>query len=243
MNIYYVNILSAICCLVVGYFFGAIPNGVIIGKIFFHKDPRDFGSGNSGGTNSGRVLGKKIGAVVILLDMLKAVIPMISAWAIFTFTSLHEYYIFGQWDLSSLYYWLAGLSALIGHCWPVYIKFKGGKAVACFMGLAVFTSWFFLLVCVFYIVTLKAKKMVSLASIIGGLFQVIAAWAVYLVGQFTSFNIQNLTWTFALGANGISIGLWYAIAMTIGYLIIIIRHHSNITRIKEGNENKVTWIK
>jgi len=243
MNIYYVNILSAICCLVGGYFFGAIPNGVLIGKIFFHKDPRDFGSGNSGGTNSGRVLGKRIGFLVIVLDMLKAVIPVIGAWAVMTFTPLHDCYVFGTWDLSSLYYWLAGLAAVIGHCWPVYIKFKGGKAVACFMGLAVFTSWFFLLVCAVYIGTLKAKKMVSLASIVGGLFQVIAAWSVYLVGQLTDFDIHNFMWTFALGNQAVSCGLWYAIVMTISYGIIVIRHRSNIERIKEGNENRITWLK
>ena len=70
MHIYVVNILAPIVCFIVGYFFGAIPNGVLIGKIFFHKDPRNYGSGNSGGTNTGRVFGKKVGFICIALDMM-----------------------------------------------------------------------------------------------------------------------------------------------------------------------------
>jgi glycerol-3-phosphate acyltransferase PlsY len=243
MHIYVVNILAPIVCFIVGYFFGAIPNGVLIGKIFFHKDPRNYGSGNSGGTNTGRVFGKKVGFICIALDMIKAVIPVYAAWAILTFTPLHESLVFGNWDLTPLSYWLAGLGAAIGHCWPIYIHFKGGKAVACFMGLAVLTSWLGFLVGGFYLLTLKMKKMVSLASIIGGFFQVLAAWTIYFVNLGTGFNIGFFMYTLALGPQSMVWGLWYAIVMTIIYVILVIRHHANIKRIEEGKESKITWMK
>jgi glycerol-3-phosphate acyltransferase PlsY len=243
MDIYVVNIVTAFACFIVGYFFGAIPNGVIIGKVFFHKDPRDYGSGNSGGTNTGRVFGKRIGFLCIALDMLKAVIPVYAAWAILTFTSLHGYY--NQWgqDLTPLYYWLAGLGAAIGHCWPVYVHFKGGKAVACFMGLCTLTSWLGFLFGFFYLGTLAMKKMVSLASIIGGFFQVVLAWTLFLVNLGTGFDITFFMFTFALKGQSLTWGLWYAIVMTIIYVILVVRHHANIERIKEGKESKITWIK
>ena len=82
MDIILYNILAAILLIIIGYVFGSIPNGIWIGKIFFHKDPRDFGSGNSGGTNVGRVFGKKIGVLCIVLDCLKIIAPFIVAWAI-----------------------------------------------------------------------------------------------------------------------------------------------------------------
>ena len=66
------NIAVAVVCFLFGYLLGGIPNGVVIGKVFFHKDPRDYGSHNSGGTNSGRVFGKWIGILVIGLDMIWA---------------------------------------------------------------------------------------------------------------------------------------------------------------------------
>ena len=70
--------------LIVGYLFGSIPCGVIVSKIFFHYDIRDFGSHNSGGTNAGRVMGKKFGLLVIFLDMLKLFIPYFTVWLLFT---------------------------------------------------------------------------------------------------------------------------------------------------------------
>ena len=96
MNINIVNIVTALAAALLGYFVGAIPTGIIIGKVFFHKDIREYGSGNSGGTNAGRVLGKKIGLLVIILDMLKSVLVVYVVWAITTFAGLKEYYLFAD---------------------------------------------------------------------------------------------------------------------------------------------------
>ena len=91
MNIYFVNILLGIGSIVLGYLFGSIPNGVIIGRLFFHKDPRDYGSHNSGGTNVGRVLSKRAGVATIILDMLKIILPIYVTWAVLLKTPLFDY--------------------------------------------------------------------------------------------------------------------------------------------------------
>ena len=85
MDIILYNIIAAICCLFLGYIFGSIPTSIVIGKVFFHQDPRDYGSKNAGGTNSGRLWGKKVGFIVIVLDMIKTIAPIWICWAILTF--------------------------------------------------------------------------------------------------------------------------------------------------------------
>jgi glycerol-3-phosphate acyltransferase PlsY len=248
MNIYLVNILTFVVAILFGYLLGAIPFGIVIGKVFFHKDIRDYGSGNSGGTNAGRVLGKKIGLLVIILDMLKTVAAIMVVWAVLTFTSLHSYYEFAEnplifQDLKPLYYWAAGLFAAIGHCWPVYIKFKGGKAAACLMGMTTMVSWGGFIAGLFYLVALKLKKMVSLSSILSGLAQTLFAWIMFALVIGLNLNPSFFAWTFGLGSQGIAISFWYAICVTIVSVLLVARHHANIARMKEGKESKITWMK
>ena len=134
MDIILYNIIVGFVALILGYFFGSIPTGIIIGKVFFHRDPRLEGSKNSGGTNVGRLFGKKIGLLCIILDMIKTVIPLIIVWSIIKFSSLNQALIdnfgSGLWNNGVLYVYLAPLGAMIGHCYPVFAKFNGGKAVA-----------------------------------------------------------------------------------------------------------------
>ncbi len=248
MDINIVNILTALGAVLLGYFVGGIPTGIIIGKVFFHKDIRQFGSGNSGGTNAGRVLGKKVGLIVIILDMLKSIGVGYIVWAIVTFTPLREAYLFPDavklfQDLRPLYYWLAVIFSGIGHCYSIYLKFSGGKAAATFMGMSTLSSWLGFACGFFYLITLKFKKMVSFSALVGGLPQVLAAWIVFIIQMATDFQISFFSWTFALGENALIWGLWYAIAITIMYVLMAVRHRSNIERIKAGTERKVTWIK
>src|SRR5574344_3062888 len=84
------NIAIGLVCFLFGYFLGGIANGVVIGKVFFHKDPRDYGSHNSGGTNSGRVFGNWLGILVIALDMMKCMIVFWSVWAVMPFSGIRE---------------------------------------------------------------------------------------------------------------------------------------------------------
>ena len=248
MNINIVNIVTALAAALLGYFVGAIPTGIIIGKVFFHKDIREYGSGNSGGTNAGRVLGKKIGLLVIILDMLKSVLVVYVVWAVTTFAGLKEYYLFADapkifQDLRPLYYWMALLFSAIGHCYSIYLKFSGGKAASAFMAMSTMTSWLGFAVGFFYLTTLKFRKMVSYAALIGGLPEVLAAWIIFIVQMTTGFQISFFSYTFFLGEDAVIWGLWYAISITVVYLLMAFRHKSNIQRIKEGTERKITWMK
>ena len=100
--------------LAIAYLLGAIPTGLIVGKLLFNKDIRKFGSGNLGATNTFRVLGKNAGIFVTIFDVAKGVLPAI-------FPIIFDLDIHGIWF---------GLTAIIGHVYPIYLKFRGGKAVA-----------------------------------------------------------------------------------------------------------------
>jgi len=244
MNQSLANCLTALIVAVVSYLIGSISHGLLIGKVFFHKDIRDYGSHNLGGTNAGRVLGKPIGILVILLDMLKTLACVYATWAIVTYSPLKHFYLFPDapelfQDLRPLYYWMAALCAGLGHCFPFYLHFKGGKAVSSFMGTAACTNWLGFVVGISYFPILKFKKMVSLASLITGGLETIAAWIVFAVCAATHFPLYFFSWTFALKDNALVTGFWYAIAMSCLYAVLVIRHRSNMMRIKAGVENKI----
>ena len=138
--------------IIIGYLLGSIPSGVWIGKYFFNKDIRNYGSGNMGTTNTFRVLGKKAGITVLLLDMLKG-----------SLTALLPFF-FGV-HVNAL---LIGLSAILGHAFPIFAGFKGGKAVATSVGvLLVYNPLFFVIAWVFFLTTLYLTSMVSVASMVG----------------------------------------------------------------------------
>ena len=106
---------------IVAYLLGSIPSGLWVGQYFFKKDIRQYGSGNLGSTNAFRVLGKKAGSLVLFCDIFKGFLAMILALTIFK-----------QPDISPL--WIASF-AVIGHTFPIFASFKGGKAVATFAGM------------------------------------------------------------------------------------------------------------
>ena len=137
------NTLKIIAMCVIGYLLGSIPSGVWIGKLMYGKDVRDYGSGNMGTTNTFRVLGKKAGIIVLVMDMFKgtltALLPMM----------------FGM-HVNAL---LIGLSAIIGHVFPIFAGFKGGKAVATSVGvLLVYNPEFFLIAWVIFLITLYVSS-------------------------------------------------------------------------------------
>ncbi|MFV0479298.1 MAG: glycerol-3-phosphate 1-O-acyltransferase PlsY [Anaerorhabdus sp.] len=149
-------ILRGIIAVFGSYILGSIPWALVIGKVFYKTDVREHGSGNLGASNAGRTLGKKAGAIVTLLDALKAFIA-VALCAIW----------FPDWAI------VAGLACCFGHCFPIFANFKGGKAVASamgyFLGLGVFVTHQILItfvapVAVFFVV-LYLCKMVSLSSL------------------------------------------------------------------------------
>lgn len=193
----------------IAYLLGSIPFALVIGKIFYKIDIRKYGSGNLGGTNAGRVLGKKAGVAVMVCDILKVVLAVSIA---------------SHFENKDVCCCLAGLAAAIGHCYPVFAHFRGGKAVAAnlgyLIGIACFVygnHWVYLLGAVVFLTFLYFTKMVSLSSMI--------------------FSISGTICLFLTVTNKFPF-----IASLILTILIIYRHRSNIQRIISGTENKITWM-
>ena len=185
---------------IVAYLLGSIPSGLWIGQYFFKKDIRQYGSGNLGSTNAFRVLGKKAGSLVLFFDIFKGFLAMILALTIFK-----------QPDISPL--WIASF-AVIGHTFPIFASFKGGKAVATFAGMILAYQPLLLLYgLIVFLVLLAITRMVSLTAMV-----------TITLGVFLSLLFND--WTLTL----------FALAIDI---FIIYRHRSNIQRILNGTENKV----
>lgn len=202
-----VKIMFFVAC-VGGYLFGSLPWALIIGKVFYKKDIRNFGSGNLGGSNAGRVLGKKAGVSVTILDALKAFFVV---WFCQLFVP----------SAASV----AGLCCCLGHCFPIFARFKGGKAVATtygyLLGISVFaTNQFilmFLVPLLIFFLSLKLCKMVSLSSLIG----------ITSAALFTTIFQQN--WM-------ITSSVWILL------LFVAYRHKENFKRIQRHEEKKITWM-
>ena len=265
MNIFLINILTVIFCLVLGYFFGSIPTAVWVGKIFFHQDPRDYGSHNAGGTNAGRLWGKKVGFFIILFDMFKTVIPVYICWLLFTFIKFNFSGVAGVADGTralmpmalDLYtpaandyairwgvYWLAAVGVILGHCWPIFAGFKGGKGAACFMGTTVVSSWLLgFLPGFFYLGMLKWKKWVSFAAIMQAIFVSIICWVWVLLVMVGPLKDAGYWRVFPMYGPSLFPDWTYAAVITFLGGLTIIRHHANIGRILNGTERKITWMK
>ncbi|EHD5215918.1 glycerol-3-phosphate 1-O-acyltransferase PlsY [Staphylococcus pseudintermedius] len=186
---------------IVSYLVGSIPSGYLIGKIFFKKDIRKYGSGNMGATNSFRVLGKPAGFAVTFFDIFKGFIVVF-------LPVLFNVEIHGL---------LVGIFAILGHVYPIYLKFRGGKAVATSAGvmLAVNPILLLILAAIFFAI-LKLTKYVSLSSIIAAICCVIGSF-------FVSDYIMLIT-SFVVA------------------ILLIYRHMSNIKRIIKGTEPKIKWM-
>jgi len=201
--------MTTALALLLAYLLGSIPTGLIIGKTFFKTDIREHGSGNLGGTNTFRVLGKPAGLIVSLIDILKgtaAVLLILLPW--FSDTAIHPL--------------VLGAVAVIGHMYPVFAGFRGGKAVATSAGVLLGYNWmFFLILLVLFFVFLKLTKMVSLTSI---LLSVTA----FIMAVGSHFLIRP----------DIPLILLISVLM----LFIVYRHRANIGRIRQGTEPKISWI-
>lgn len=196
--------------LIIAYLLGSIPSGVWVGKLFFKKDIRQFGSGNTGTTNTFRVLGKKAGVAVLMMDILKGTL----ATCLPLIFSL---------DINPLVF---GVVAVLGHTFPIFANFKGGKAVATSAGmLLAYNPTFFVYSALIFIIMLYITSMVSLTSMISAvlitLSTVILPFAIPAI-------LPNFDWLLTT----------IAIALTI---FIFVRHKDNIKRIKDGTESRVSF--
>lgn len=147
--------------IILAYLLGSIPSGLWIGKLFYGKDIREFGSGNMGTTNTFRILGAKAGIVVLLMDMLKG--------SLATLLPL--------WLGASMHPLFAGVVAAVGHTLPLFASFRGGKAVATSAGIILaYNPLFFALAILCFLIYLYVSSMVSLASILACLSAVVISF-------------------------------------------------------------------
>ncbi|HHW9468737.1 TPA: glycerol-3-phosphate 1-O-acyltransferase PlsY [Staphylococcus aureus] len=202
--------MMIIVMLLLSYLIGAFPSGFVIGKLFFKKDIRQYGSGNTGATNSFRVLGRPAGFLVTFLDIFKGFITVFfPLWL-----PVHADGPISTFFTNGL---IVGLFAILGHVYPVYLKFQGGKAVATSAGVVLGVNPILLLIlAIIFFIVLKIFKYVSLASIVAAICCVIG-----------SLIIQDY------------------ILLVVSFLvsiILIIRHRSNIARIFRGEEPKIKWM-
>lgn len=200
--------MDILLLLLIAYMIGSLPSALWIGKLFYKTDIREHGSGNMGATNTFRVLGKKAGIFVTVFDILKGTAAvLVVSLPYFSDTSIHPL--------------LVGVVAVVGHMFPVFAHFKGGKAVATSAGVLLGYNWMiFVLVILTFLIALKITKMVSLTSII-----------VAIMG-----SVYGIIYYFITG------DIYLELVIFLMGSFIVFRHRANIARIKAGTEPKVTWL-
>lgn len=210
------HIFTIISLLILSYLLGAIPFGLLIGKIFLGVDIREHGSKNTGATNTVRVLGLKYGIFAFIFDMLKGAIIII----IVRLIGNPSLFLVGPYDLnfSSLY----GLAAVLGHVYPVYLKFKGGKAVATSCGMIfAIEPWVAIAIIIIFLIVFFSTRYVSVSSTVSA--GVILIY--FIIRVFFEHEFYNLPTRL----------MDLAVIIFLGILIFI-RHKTNYERLKKGTE-------
>ena len=198
-------LLCVIICIAVPYLLGSLNFGVIWSSVLYKDDVRSHGSGNAGSTNMLRNYGKKAAAMTLVGDMLKTALSCFIGWVV-----------------GPTYYglYIAGLFCMVGHMFPVFFKFKGGKGIACLAVMVLMTDWrvFLVLVAMFFILVI-GTKFVSLGSVICAMLYPVL------------LNRMNSSVPFG----------W--LMATIVAVLIVFMHRENIKRLMEGKENKLSFKK
>lgn len=208
--------IYSISALILAYLFGSIPTAVWIGQAFYGIDVREYGSGNAGATNTFRVLGKKAGIAVMVLDILKG------------YTATNLAYLIGlsvtgpQDSVQFVNYQLAlGVTAVMGHLFPVFAGFRGGKGIATLFGMILAVHTGAALICVLtFVIVLLISKYVSLSSILSGF-----SFPLSVIFIFQS-PIRSV--------------VLYGMCICV---LILITHQKNIERLLKGKESKVDLLK
>ena len=207
------DIIITIGLIIAAYLLGSIPTSVWIGRGFFNKDVRDYGSGNSGATNTFRVLGTTPGIVVFLIDLLKGLLAVSLVYLSSAFPEGSE--------LFSTFQLILGIAAILGHIFPVYAGFKGGKGVATLFGAILGISFFpTLIMAGVFFATLFLTKYVSLSSLLAGIS--------YPILMITVFNVSATSM------------IIFSILVAV---LIVITHQKNIERLLHNQENKADLSK
>lgn len=224
------------CCVVilVSYLLGSLNFGIIFTRAFTNKDIRSMGSGNAGATNVARSVGMGPAVLTFICDFLKAAFAVVFGWLLFrgvkagTPETMLEYEIYGRY--------LAGLFVILGHMFPVFYKFKGGKGVVTTFATVMFIQWRVgLMVLGIFIVVFLISKYVSLASMVAafsyGFLTFIFEYSIDYLGHITDES-------YLMTPRLILVSTFCA--FTIGYLVII-KHYENIYRLTRHEEKKFTF--
>lgn len=202
-------LLILLGCAVVGYLIGSLNSAMILSRLMYHDDIRKYGSGNAGMTNMMRVYGKTAAGLTLLFDILKT---GIAVWIGILLLGHHAAY-------------TAGAACVVGHCYPLYYKFKGGKGVAVTAGLCLFANPpVFLILFIIFAIVVGFTKYISLGSIMSLLFFPLMLRSFYqLFGQPVPLTV-----------------LVPALFITV---LVILQHRENIKRLWAGEENKFSFKK
>jgi len=199
--------MKEILFILIAYLIGSIPTAVWISRYFFGVDIRDYGSGNAGATNTFRVLGSRWGTIVMSVDVLKGVM----ATSLYIFL---PFYMHNEWDRTNLMVGL-GLAAVVGHIFPLWADFRGGKGVATLFGMILAIQPLVALYCVgVFLLCLYLTRFVSLSSILASIAFI--------------FNEKE--------------PLYRAFAIAVA-LLVILTHQKNISRLIRGSESKIPILK
>jgi acyl phosphate:glycerol-3-phosphate acyltransferase len=205
--------MNELLLIVLAYLIGSIPSSVWVSRWFFDIDIREYGSGNAGATNTYRVLGPTWGTVVMVADMLKGILAVKLAL-------LLPDYADSDTRLQTLQIGL-GLAAVLGHIFPIWADFRGGKGVATLFGIVLGISPWTALSCVgIFLLVLYLTRFVSLSSIMASI-----AFPVFIL---VIFNVDN--------------PIYRIFAITVA-LLVLLTHQKNIGRLLKGMESKVPILK
>lgn len=205
--------MNELLLIILAYLIGSVPTSVWVSKSFFKIDIRDYGSGNAGATNTYRVLGPRWGTFVMVIDMLKGIVAVKLAL-------LLPEYADNEINLQNLQTGL-GLAAVVGHIFPIWADFRGGKGVATLFGLVLGISPWTALSCVgIFSLVLYLTRFVSLSSILASI-----AFPIFIL---VIFNVDNPAYRV------------FAIAVA---LMVLLTHQKNIGRLLRGDESKVPILK
>lgn len=207
--------VSVILCMAIGYFLGSINTSIIISKLFFGEDVRNYGSGNAGMTNVLRTYGKRSAALTLLGDVLKTVLAIVIGRFIgfpVMFYAIRGEIIYGV----SIAGYITALFCVIGHTFPVYYSFKGGKGVLCAAAaIAMLSPFTFIWLLLTFVIIVVGTKFVSLGSVIAVMLYPI------LLNRIEGTSIVGI----------------FAFMIT---ALVVYNHRENIKRLLEGKENKIS---
>jgi len=220
--------LAVLLTAVIAYLLGSINTAVIVSRLMFKEDVRDKGSGNAGATNMLRNYGKKAAIFTTLGDLAKSFIAVLIGGLLLVNLQLTHSQEISEESLRIVGRYMAGMFCVLGHLYPLYFGFRGGKGVMTSLGMIIILDYRVAILCLLtFALVLWLSRMVSLSSILA---EFVAPFLVYILG------------TFVDGRSTISVAFCtFMVAVIVS--IVIVKHRSNIVRIVKGTESKLSFGK